>query len=56
MRERERERERERQRQRERDRDREREVYNHSYCLIGDNVKLQYLRFCLLKCVLMWFL
>ena len=29
---------------------------SYSYCLIGDNGKLQYLRFCLLKCMLMWFL
>ena len=25
----------------------------HAYCLIGDNGRLQYLRFCLLKCMLM---
>ena len=28
----------------------------YSYCLIGDNGRLQYLRFCLLKFMLMWFL
>ena len=27
-----------------------------SYCLLGDNDRLHYLRFCLLKCMLMWFL
>ena len=27
-----------------------------SYCLLGDNGRLQYLRFCSLKCILMWFL
>ena len=26
-----------------------------SYCLLGDNGRLQYLRFCLLKCMLMFF-
>ena len=28
----------------------------YMYCLLGDNVTLQYLRFCLLKCMLKWFL
>ena len=27
-----------------------------SYCLIDNNGKLQYLMFCFLKCMLMWFL
>ena len=27
-----------------------------SYCLLGDNSRLQYLRFCLLTCLLIWFL
>ena len=31
-------------------------IYIYSYCLIGDNGRLQYLRFCLLKCMLMCFL
>ena len=26
----------------------------YSYCLPGDNSRLQYLRYCLLKCMLMW--
>ena len=26
----------------------------YSYCLLGDNSRLQYLRLCLLKCLLMW--
>ena len=27
----------------------------YTYWLLGDNGRLQYLRFCLLKCMLMWF-
>ena len=29
------------------------DIYRESYCLISYNGKLQYLRFCLLKCMLM---
>ena len=28
----------------------------HNYYLGGDNIRLQYLRFCLFKCLLIWFL
>ena len=31
-------------------------VYLYCYCLLGDKDRLQYLRFTLLKCMLMWFL
>ena len=31
------------------------DIYIYS-CLIGDNVRLHYLMFCLLKCMLTWFL
>ena len=31
-------------------------IYIYGYCLIGGNDRLQYLRFSLLTCMLMWFL